>query len=647
MAPRVSQVPVSTGPRRGKLIGLGLLLALVTLLIYQPALRGDFIWDDRPGHVTRPDLQPLAGLGRIWFELGATQQYYPVLHTAFWLEHRLWGDAPFGYHLVNVLLHVMAAGLFWTVLRRLGVPGAGIAAWLFAVHPVCVESVAWISEQKNTLSLVFYLAAGLAYLRFESDRRRGPYLTATLLFVAALLTKTVTATLPAALLVIAYWRRGRLSWRSDVQPLLPWFALALAAGLLTVWVESALIGAHGADFERSLLERGLLPGRVIAFYVAKLCWPANLTFIYPRWTIDPGDGVAYLFPAAVLAGFGLLWWSRQRGLLAAALLYAGTLFPVLGFVNVYPFRFSFVADHFQYAASLAPLAVAGAAFSAVSLLRIRRLAVGAVLAACAVLTWNQSRMYRDVFTLYRTTLARNPACWMAHNNLAEALTAAGKPGEAIPHLERALQLKPDAAEVENNLGDDLRRLGRAAEAIPHLERALLLQPRFAEARNNLGVALVALGRLQEGKAAFAEAVRLKPDFALARFNLGLACANAGELPAAVSHFREAVRLQPNYAEAELNLGIGLLLTEGFSAALPHFERALHLDPHSADAHQTVGRAFAQAGRREEAVAAYRESLRLNPANPDVHYHLAFLLRDSGRLEEAAVHFQQAAALGRR
>ena len=194
-----------------------------------PALQAGFIWDD-DGHVTRTDLRDLSGLYRIWFEFGATQQYYPVLHSAFWLEHLVWGDSPLGYHLLNVLLHASAACLFGVLLRRLAVPGAALAALLFALHPVCVESVAWISEQKNTLSLVFYLCAALAYLRFTERRRGTVYLLATGLFVLALLTKTVTASLPAALLVVFWWQRGRLEWRRDVVPLLPWFALGRGVG---------------------------------------------------------------------------------------------------------------------------------------------------------------------------------------------------------------------------------------------------------------------------------------------------------------------------------------------------------------------------------------------------------------------------------
>jgi hypothetical protein len=224
-----------------------MLLFIAALIAYLPCLRGDFLWDD-VGHVTNPAIQSWSGLLRIWIEPGVTQQYYPLLHSAFWFEHRLWGDTTLGYHLINVLWHATSACLLVTILRRLAIPGALLAGLLFALHPVAVESVAWISEQKNTLSTVFYLAAALAWLRFEDDRRPSRYAIATVWFVAALLTKTVTATLPAALLVIAWWRRGSISWRNDLAPLLPWLALGLAAGLGTAWFEHTHIGATGDDF---------------------------------------------------------------------------------------------------------------------------------------------------------------------------------------------------------------------------------------------------------------------------------------------------------------------------------------------------------------------------------------------------------------
>jgi hypothetical protein len=323
-------------------------LLLVAVVAYWPCLQGDFLWDDA-GHVTNPELQSWSGLWRIWFEPGATQQYYPLLHTAFWLEHRLWGDTTLGYHLANLLWHASSAGLFVALLRRLAGPGSLLAGFLFVLHPVAVESVAWIAEQKNTLSTLFYLAAALAWLRFEADRRPARYAVASGWFLAALLTKSVTATLPAALLVVAWWQRGRLSWRGDVRPLLPWLIAGAAAGLYTAWFERTGIGAQGADFDLSFVERVLLAGRVVWFYLGKLLWPAELIFHYPRWSIDDTAAGQYLFPVAALALLGGLAWGarRQRGPLAAALLFGGTLFPVLGFVNVYPFLFSYVADQFQ------------------------------------------------------------------------------------------------------------------------------------------------------------------------------------------------------------------------------------------------------------------------------------------------------------
>ncbi|MES1166486.1 MAG: tetratricopeptide repeat protein, partial [Pseudomonadota bacterium] len=602
------------------------------------------------GHVTRPELRSLAGLARIWTEVGATQQYYPLLHSAFWLEHRLWGDAALGYHSLNVLLHATAACLFGLALRRLAVRGAWLAALLFALHPVGVESVAWITEQKNTLSTLFYLAAVLAYLRFDESRRGRSYALATGFFVMALLTKSVTATLPAALLVIFWWQRGRLSWRRDARPLLPWFALSAAAGWVTAAVERTHIGAQGADFALSAVERCLVAGRAIWFYVGTLLWPGDLMFIYPRWTIDPTEAWPYLFPLGVVGLLAVLvWWRHQaRGALAAFLFFVGTLFPALGFINVYPFIYSFVADHFQYLASLGLFALAAASLVR-AFTRLPRwvgsTAAIVLLATLGGLTRAQSGTYRDVFTLYETTIARNPGCWMAHNNLAMALSDAGRLPEAIPHLEAALRLRPGFAAAESNLGDDLTRSGRPAEAIPHLEHALRLQPDYAEASNNLGAALMALGRPDEGLARFAEAVRLKPDYAVAHFNLGLALASSGRPAEAIPHFATAVRLQPDYAEAQLDWGIGLSLSGHFSESVPHFEEAVRLLPGSAETHHIYGRALAGAGKLDDAIHHYEQAIQLNPNFADAHLSLAIALRQAGRLQDANEHYLEATRLG--
>ncbi len=589
-----------------------------TVVAYLPALTGELLWDDA-GHVTRPELQSWAGLLRIWFEVGATQQYYPLLHSAFWLEHQLWGDATLGYHLINVLWHALSACLLAAILRRLGVRGAVMAALVFALHPVCVESVAWISEQKNTLSTVFYLAAALAWLCFEEERRPSRYAIASLLFLAALLTKTVTATLPAAILVVVWWRRGRLSWRGDVAPLLPWFVLGAAAGLGTAWMEATQIGATGADFSLSAVERGLLAGRAVWFYLGKLLWPAELTFFYPRWTIDASVAWQWLFPAAALVLLaGLVWYrSRDRGPLAAALLFGGTLVPVLGFVNVYPFVFSYVADHFQYLASLGMIVfLTAAGLRVYELLRWPRwsgptVAAG-VLLLLGGLSWRQCDMYRDVFSLYETTLERNSSSWAAHLNLGTALEEAGLANEGLPHLQRALELKPDSVDALNSLGNVFNRLGRAKDAQPLLERAIKLQPQFATAHNTLGVTLMALGRYDAGVASFERALEIKPDLTLARVNLGWALANTGRGAAALEQLALARSQQPDLADAEFKTGLVYAMAGRIAEAEPHVSRAVELQPDDPNVRQVLGSLLLQLGRADEAAGQFEEVLQLAP-----------------------------------
>lgn len=651
---RQSSVPATTTDTAGgdwltrhAAWGYALIFA-ATLLVYLPTLTAGFIWDDA-GHVTRPELRSLAGLMRIWFEPGATQQYYPLLHSAFWFEHLLWGDSALGYHLINVLLHATSACLFATLLRRLAVPGAWFAAFLFALHPVAVESVAWITEQKNTLSLVLYLSAALAYLRFDRERRTPLYALATGLFLAALLSKSVTATLPAALLVVFWWQRGSLSWRRDALPLLPWFALAALAGAVTATFEHTLIGAQGEDFALGAAQRVLLAGRAVWFYFGKLLWPADLIFIYPRWTIDALEAWQWLFPLAALAAVGAAWWflTHTRAPLAAALLFGGSLFPALGFFNVYPFLFSFVADHFQYLASLAIFALAAAGLTkfAAHFLAPARIASGAaLLITLGTLTWNQGGSYHDLLTLYESTLAKNPACWMAHNNLGSVLVEAGRGDEAIAHFEEALKLRPIYPEAENNLGDALTRLSRPTEAIPHLERALRLRPAYAEAHNNLGNALMAANRAPEGLAAFAASLRVNPAYGTAHRNLGLALASSGRTAEALPHFAEAVKLEPDNAEAQIDWAIALTIANRFAEAVPHFEASLRLRPDDASAHFSYGRALAGAGRTAEAIKQFETALELNPDFADAHLQLALVLRQVGRTQEAEQHYRESQRL---
>jgi tetratricopeptide (TPR) repeat protein len=641
-----------------RIVGAGALIFCVTLLAYRPVLQSGFLWDDN-FHVTQPDQQSVEGLKRIWCEVGATQQYYPLLHTAFWVEHQLWGDAVVGYHLTNILLHAAAAWLVVAVVRRLALPGACLAGLIFALHPVCVESVAWISEQKNTLSTVFCLGAALVYLRFDQDRRPSRYFLALGLFVLALLTKTVSATLPAALLVVFWWQRGRLHWTRDLRPLLPWFGLGAAAGLVTSWVERTFIGAQGADFSLTLFERCLLAGRVIWFYLGKLMWPADLIFIYPRWVIDTAVWWQYLFPLGVLAlvaGLALVA-RRQRGPLAGFLVFAGTLFPAVGFINVYPFIYSYVADHFQYQASLGVivLVAAGLTLAAGRLPAAVRWLMpvggGLLLATLGTLTWRQCGTYRDAGTLYRVTLARNPACWMAHTNLGDLLSRIpGRLPEAIAHFEAALRINPRDVNAHNNLGHAFAETpARRPAAIAEYEAALRIDPRFAPAHNNLGIVLEKIpGRLPEAIGHFEAAVRLAPDAAEMRDNLGVALLKIPErAPEAAAQFESAVRLNPGSADMQNNLGVALAKIPGrLPEATVHLEAAVRLNPRSAEMHSNLGVALAQTpGRLPESIAQFEAAVRVAPHSAEAHNNLgAALSRIPERAPEAIAQFEAATLL---
>ncbi len=513
-------------------VGLALIL-LLTFLAYLPAFNGRRLWDD-DAHITKPGLQSLHGLYCIWFEPGATQQYYPLLHSTFWLEHQLWGDSLIGYHLVNLLWHLVAASLVYLILERLNVPGALLATAIFALHPVMVESVAWISEQKNTLSAVFYLSAMLVYLKFDESRKRSAYFQALGLFVLGLLTKTVTATLPAAILVIVWWQRGTISLKRDVAPLMPLFLLGFAAGITTARIERVQIGTEGADFELTFVQRGLLAGRVIWFYLAKLIWPSGLSFIYPRWQIDPTVWWQWLFPITTVLVLIVLWrWRRKsRGPFAALLLFCGTLFPVLGFVNVYPFIFSFVADHFQYLASLGIVTLASATIT-VGLNQLPRFAQRVGVTGCvllvvllAVLTMRQCSIYADSITLFEATIARNPTCWMAHNNLAADLYEKGDNSDAIDNYRAALRFRPIYFEAQKNLGIALMKQGADDEASAHFAAAQHLLPGDLDVMANLGATLLKTERTSDAIAAFRDVVKLQPQSWSAYNNLGQALLQA-------------------------------------------------------------------------------------------------------------------------
>ncbi len=626
-------------------------LVASVLLAYQPAWDDGFIWDDDFYVTHNKTLLDLGGLERIWFDRHANPQYYPLVHTTFWIEHHLWGPNPRGYHLVNVVLHAANVILLLLLLRRLNVPGAFWAAALFAVHPVMVESVAWITERKNVLSAFFYLCSFWELLRFwpPEDAKPQPngrwrhYGLALLLFAAALCSKTVACSLPAAFLLVRWWKQGCLT-RRDVLATAPFFAIGLVLALNTAILEKQNVGASGKEWDFSALDRVLIAGRVLWFYAATLAWPAQLTFFYPRWQIDTGIWWQYLFPLAAIGVIGALWALRARcgrGPLTAVLFFAGTLVPALGFFDVFPMRYSFVADHFQYLASIGLFALAGAAIELVlektagpilrgpaSIARVQRrnhrgnwaLAfILGLLVILAALTWRQAGVYKDLPTLWTDTVAKNPSCWLARNNLGVILTDSGQLAEGIDQCRKALELKPDYVEAHNNLGSGLARHGQVDEAIAHYKKALELKPDYVEAHYNLGLALASRqrpGDLDEAIDHYRKALDIQPDLFGLHYNLAIALTSSGKIDEAVSQYKMALQIKPDSFEAHLNLGEALARNGQVKDAIDHYRMALDIRPDLWEAHYNLGSALARQGQTNEANEHYQKALDLATARND-------------------------------
>ncbi len=574
-------------------LALGSLLVLAALAAYRPALNAGFVWNDDTYVTENPTLDGADGLRLIWTDTKANEQYYPMVFTSYWIEKRLWGLAPLGYHLVNVLLHAANALLLWALLARIGLKGGGWAAALFALHPMCVESVAWVTERKNTLSLFLSLLAMLAYLasretkekektgdflrKGKKGRRVGPalpeagppsrFLTFTgffgfLLFILALFAKTTAVVVPAALLVLVWWKRGEIRGK-DVGPLVPWFAAGIGLAAHTAWLERTVVAATGKEWSLSVADRFVLAGRTVLFYSQKFLLPLDLSFFYERWTVSARVLAQWLPALAALVLLVLAWRFQERlgrGPLAFLLLFGGVLFPAMGFFNVYAMRYSWVADHFAYQA--VAVASAGLACGAASLLerapgaarRALAAATVAVLGLLGALSYNQSRIYASEETLWTDTLSKNPSCFSCETNYGFFLVNAGRTSEAVAHFERSLKLKPDNVPALLNLGRAAERRGSLGEAASRLRAAYAIDPTERAVLVNLATVEVKLGRAAEAIPLYEEALRLgTADAHIAHNGLGVAFMRQGRVAEAAEQFRAALRLRPDYDFARANL----------------------------------------------------------------------------------------------
>jgi len=549
-----------------------LLLVAFVLVAYTRVFQAGFIWDDESHLTHNPCVVGPLGLKEVWTTAQAV--YYPLVLTTFWTVHKVAGLNPLPYHALNVLLHAISALLLWRVLRLLQIRGAWLGAALWALHPVMVQSVAWITELKNTQSCAFYLLSILFFLKWEDgpapgSRRSHPrprnhrspgFALSLIFFLLATLSKPSVVMLPVVLVLCIWWIHSEIRWR-DTVALAPFALISIVASAWTIWEQRFHARAVGPEWTQTFPERLIIAGKAIWFYLGKLIWPQPLIFIYPRWDIHAWTLVAYLPLVVAIAALVAMWlihtkWSRAS--FFAAAYYVVSLFPVLGFFSVYFFRYSFVSDHFQYLASMGPLALAGAGIATllggfwekpdqivadpdaprrsraiIFSSRLRAILIGGlcgiVLLILAFLTRRQTGQYHDVFALYTKTLRENPACWMAHYNLGIALSEQGQADQAVDQYRQAVALRPDYAEAHYNLARLLVEHGQLGDAIGHYEKATAINPADAEAQNNLGVTLFGVGRIDD----------------------------------AIAHYRKALEVRPQYAEASCNLANAMVAKEDF------------------------------------------------------------------------------------
>ncbi len=584
-----------------------LVIAALAFAAVAPSLDGGLLWDDRPLLLQNPDVVSADGLLRIW-KGERSPDYFPLTMTVAWLEHRLWGEDPFGWRLTNLLFHIASCLLVWCVLRELQVSGAWLAAAIFAVHPVTVASVAWISELKNVCSLLFATLACWAYLTFDRLGGRWRYALAVVSFLFALLSKTSVVMLPPVLVLFVWWRRSQAATRLTRQDLLrlaPLFLCSLVLGLVTVWFQSNRVVGDVVVRPEGAASRLASTGWIVWFYVITDLLPVQLSMIYPRWHIDPARLTAWIPLVLAVAAVTSAWTFRQRGtrgLLVASGFFLLMLLPVCGWFDTYFSIFSLVSDHWQYVPLLGTIAgmVAGAAAGATWLFarwpgahaHLWQRVLGAVPAALVLLALvNLSRHraaeFRSEEALWTATIRHNPQAWVAFNNLAPILNAQGEQKAAEWHYRQALSLRPDYAVAHNNLGVLLSRQQKYTEATEHFRQAVASLPNYYEAWSNWGNALARQAKFAEAAKRYRQAIEIEPDYATGHYNLGQSLAKRRNYAEAIPHYERAVEIEPDYAKAWNSLGLAHSALRQFVQAIPCFEHVIQLDPRRTDARRSL------------------------------------------------------------
>ena len=642
-----------------RLVGAILLLLLIFLAYARVGAAG-FIWDDESHLTQNPCIIGPLGLADIWTSTSAF--YYPLVLTTFWILHHFVGLNPLPYHILNVTFHAASALLLWRVLVQLRVRGAWLGAAIWALHPVLVQSVAWVTEMKNTQSAFFYLLAISCFLQSRDRKRNSIFYWLTIFFfVAAITSKPSTVMLPLVLALCLWWREGEIKQR-DLRLLLPFVLISLLASGWTIWEQKFHSHATGADWVQTPLQRILISADAIWFYLLKLIWPHPLIFIYPRWDVDPSRWFAWIPLVALLVVATVLFIKRNTALRPVAFAFAYfviTLFPVLDFFDVYFFRYSFVSDHFQYLASMGPLALAGAGIvTAVEKIWVHRLAIQAastlvILSILGALSFHQSATFHDVITLYQATLAQNPRCWMAEYNLGLALKNQGQLDQAIAHYRRAINIWPDYVEAHYNLGGAYIEKGEFDEALAEYRRAIEIRPDEADSHNNYGSALRELKQFDQAEIEYKRALSLRPQYVDARLNLGSLLLQRGRIAEAITNLETARRLQPNDATTHVTLALALMKNGQGSKAAAEFNHALQLAPDRVNALNGFAWLLATApddsvrdGKRAVLLAERANTLAGNN-DPTILHTLAAAYAEARRFDEALQTARRAMKLASR
>lgn len=598
--------PIPGGGTAGTAVR-ALIIAVIATWAYWPALRGGWLWDDRLELADNPLVRDAGGWWKAWLAPSG-MDYFPLKGTLQWVQWHLWGADATGYHLSNLTLHVAGACLLWRLLSKLGARQAWLGGLIFAIHPAAVESVAWIAEFKNALSLPPLLLAMCSYVSFlDAPANRRNYFLAMAWFAAAMLCKTSVVMFPVFLLVYAWWRRGRIEG-ADLRAALPFLGVSLALGLVTVvfqWSRAmgpaGIPGGWGARWGQA--------GWCILAYLRACVFPVGLAPVYAPFS----PALPAALPWAVIAAALALFWTRRNGWGRHALFVSGwfllNLLPIVGLIPIAYLRVSPRADHLAYL-SLAGVAAGAAAGFGAAWERVRAgglacraaLAVPAVLAVVALGAGSRAyaAAFRDERALWSAAAGREPGAWLARNNLGRVLLNEGRAEEALAELGAAVRLEPSSAEVRANLGDALERSGRRTEALAQYREAVSIEPRFAGGHYDLGRALLESGRAEEAAGQFRAALGIDPEHAAAHNNLGLALARLGRLPEAMDEYRAALRISPGMPEAQLNLGNACFKLGRLEEAVDHYRAALRQDPRYAAAHSNLAAALQALGRMGEA-----------------------------------------------